>query len=526
MKSFATLFETLDQARDASEKVEALKRYFAETPPADAAWTVHLLKGGHMPRLVPSRILREWVSEKLDLPPWLLEACHTETGDLAETLALLWPGQGTGLDISFHSLFEEHLLPLRDAETEAQRTSIFALWDASTRTERLLINKIILGGLRMDVGRGLTSKALAEFAGLDPALVEHRLMDDEIPTPTAFQNWLATDNPEAPLKRPYPFFLAMPLTKHLSSLGNPYEWQMEWIWDGIRAQLIRRGGETLLWSRDEELITDAFPEILREAEELPDGTVLDGVVLAWREERPLPFGDLQSRIQKRNPSPKLQREIPVAFLALDCMEIQGVDIREMPLYSRVSHVVPMFGIDECHHFRVSEPLNFETWPELEPLLAQSRQRGATGLMLKRLDSPYREGRLPGDWWKWTAPPHTLDAVLIYAQAGEGNQADAFVHYTFALWEGEELVTFAKCISELSESETKQVDAFVRENTLEKHGPVRVVKPEWVGEVAFDALWPSKRHKSGIAVRSPRVRRLQADKSPQAADTLDTLRTLL
>ena len=526
MKAFAHLFETLEQARTPSEKVEALTRYFTDTPPADAAWAVHLLKGGGMPRPVPARSLREWVTEKLALPPWLLEACHAETGDLAETLSLLWPERGAGLDLPFHKVLEEHLLPLRDADPETQRTSLFALWDDCTRTERLLVNKILLGGMRVNVDRGLTAKALAEFAGLDPALVEHRLMTDVAPTANAFQTWIASDNPEDPLKHPYPFFLATSLTTPVSALIDPHAWQVEWHWDGIRAQLIRRGGETLLWSRDEELLSDAFPEIIREAGELPDGTVLDGVILAWHNESPLPFGELQRRIQKKNPGPKLQNEIPVVFLAVDCMEIQGVDIREMPLYSRVCQVVPMFGIDECDHFRVSEPLKFETWADLEALRIQSRQRGATGLMLKRLDSPYREGRVPGDWWKWSAPPHTLNAVLLYVQVADGNQPGAFAHLTFGLWENGELVTFAKCSDELSPRERSEVDEFVRRNTLEKHGPVRVVKPEWVGEIAFDGLWPSKRHKSGIAIRSPKLLRLHPDKSPEAADSLESLRSLL
>lgn len=523
MQRFCELFNRLDQTRKTSEKVEALRDYFASVPAEDAAWAVYVLKGEKMRRLVKTNRLREWVAEEAGVPVWLLEASYAEAGDLAETLARLWPAEGKGLGMSLHELIETHLLHLGD-DPAVQQVKLRGIWSKCTMDERFLVNKILTGGFRMGVARALTARALAEVAGIEPSLVEHRLMGQWEPTAASMRALMAPEGEDAvSVNHPYPFYLASPLSGEVSDLGETADWQAEWKWDGIRAQLIVRGGEVMLWSRGEEVISDGFPEIVEGARVLPDGTVLDGELLAWKEEQALPFGELQRRINRRNPSAKLRGEVPVIFMVYDCMEVHGVDIRAMPLYARVSQAVPMFGTEETPGFRVSEPLDFRTWAELTELRELARARGVEGVMIKRLDSAYRSGRKRGDWWKWKVEPFVLDAVMVYAQAGHGRRAGLYTDYTFALRDGEDLVPFAKAYSGLSDAEMKEVDTFIRKHTLEKHGPVRVVEPLLVCEVAFEGVQVSKRHKCGLAVRFPRVSRLRSDKSVEMIDSIEALR---
>lgn len=527
MRSFEKLFEALDATTKTSARVGALAAYFRLAPPGDAAWVVHFLTGGKMSRLVNTRLMREWVAEAADVPPWLLEECYAEAGDLAETLARLWPRDGQGLPGSLQSVVEECLLPLKDADEGEQRARLESLWNACGFSGRLLLNKFITGGFRMGVARGLVARGVAEASGLDSTVIEHRLAGEWEPTAAAWEALTHPDKEETDASRPYPFYLASPLAGPVAELGDPFEWQVEWKWDGIRAQLICRGGQVVLWSRGGELITDGFPEIAEDARHLPDGTVLDGELLAWRDENVMSFGDLQRRINRKNPGPKLRSEVPVVFMVYDCLEVHGVDIRHMPLYARVGQAVPMFGTEETPCFRVSEPLKFRTWEEAARLRDASRERGVEGLMLKRADSPYKSGRKRGDWWKWKVDPFTLDAVMVYAQAGHGRRAGVYTDYTFALRDGEGgWVSFAKAYSGLTDREMDEVDRFIRAHTLEKHGPVRVVEPLLVCEVAFEGLRESKRHKSGIAVRFPRVSRLRKDKTPDEADDIHALRALM
>lgn len=526
MERFRALFLALDATRKTSERLQALQAYFAEAAPEDAAWAVYLLLGEKLRRLVKPALLRVWVAEAAGIPLWLLEAAYAETGDLAETLARLWPGAGPGITLPLQKLIEETLLPIRSLPEEAQRAVLEKLWRQGTVVDRLLLNKLITGGFRMGVARGLTARALSEVSGLEPALIEQRLMGGWHPDAAAFHALLRREEGANDLHRPYPFFLASPLEGEPESLGPASAWQAEWKWDGIRAQLLRRGDTVMIWSRGEEVVTDSFPEIACGAQDLPADTVLDGELLAWKDGRPLPFGELQRRILRKNPSQKLQAEVPVIFMVYDCLEVHGVDLREMPLYSRLGQAVPMFGTEDTPSFRVSEPLPFEDWSSLKTLRGLARERGVEGIMLKRIDSPYRNGRKRGDWWKWKMDPYVLDAVMVYAQAGHGRRAGLYTDYTFALRDGGDFVPFAKAYSGLSDAEMKEVDQFIRAHTLEKHGPVRVVAPLLVCEVAFEGIQRSNRHKCGIAVRFPRVSRLRKDKAPGEADTLEALRQLL
>ncbi|MEM1204309.1 MAG: ATP-dependent DNA ligase [Acidobacteriota bacterium] len=529
MRAFAELFERLDATTSTKAKVAAMTAYFGSAPPADAAWVVFLLSGQRFKRLISTGDLRAALLESTDLPQWLFEECYASVGDLAETLALLGTAEGSGDpdDLPLSRWIEERILPLRDLDEQGKTAAVLSWWGALPRREAFLLNKVLTGGLRVGVSRTLVCRALAEVAGLEPADVAHRLMGDWTPSATAFEALIAPDAEANVHSRPYPFYLASPLEgdpgELHGTLGDVGEWQVEWKWDGIRAQLIRRRGETFLWSRGEELITDRFPEIRDPAAHLPDGTVLDGEVLAWRDGAPLPFSVLQKRIGRRAPGRKILADAPVAFLVYDLLEQGGVDLRTEPLWERRRALEALLGDGP---FLPSPEVTGADWGELARLRGESRSRGVEGLMVKRRDSPYRTGRKKGDWWKWKVEPMHLDGVMIYAQAGHGRRSNLFTDYTFAVWRGDELVPVAKAYSGLDDAEIRELDRWIRRHTRERFGPVRSVEPEQVFELAFESIQRSPRHKSGIALRFPRIARWRKDKTPRQADTLEQVTTLL
>jgi DNA ligase-1 len=390
--------------------------------------------------------------------------------------------------------------------------------------QRFAWNKIITGEFRVGVSQSLVVRAVAAVSGLDGAVVSHRLMGDWQPTAAFWMQLVATDAGDADVSRPYPFFLAYPAEGAIEELGDVGEWQVEWKWDGIRAQLIRRSGRTFVWSRGEELMTDRFPELKALGPQLPEGTVVDGEVLPWKNGEPLPFAQMQRRIGRKVLGPRILSEVPVVMVAYDLLELHGEDIRERPLEFRRAHLEEIAPPDSA--LIVSSVVRAETWVDLTARREEARARKVEGFMLKRLGSPYRVGRRRGDWWKWKIQPYSVDAVLIYAQPGNGRRASLFTDYTFGVWDGDKLVPFAKAYSGLTDDEIRQVDAFVRGNTIEKFGPVRAVKPELVFELAFEGIQRSPRHRSGIAVRFPRMARWRTDKKAEAADTIETIRALL
>jgi DNA ligase 1 len=528
MRRFAELYDALDGTTGTNAKVEALSRYFATAPAADAAWAVHFLTGRRPRRLAASGKLRAWAADAAGIEPWLFEECYHAVGDLAETIALLLPG-GTGADdLPLNRWIEERLLPLQHEDEAGRRAGIESAWRELSGTELFVWNKLITGGFRVGVSQSLVVRALARVSGVEPSAVAHRLMGAWDPSPDFYTALFRSDTRDADISRPYPFFLAHPLESEPASLGVVGEWQAEWKWDGIRAQLIRRDGQTFLWSRGEELITERFPELADAAAMLPDGTVLDGEILPWEDEAPMPFAQLQRRIGRKVLGPKILREVPVALLCYDLLEHGGVDIRAMPMIERREMLERLFaGTTSAGRFRISPLIRADRWSALAEARAASRERGAEGLMLKRAASAYGVGRRRGDWWKWKVEPLTADAVLVYAQRGSGRRASLYTDYTFAVWNEEgELVPFAKAYSGLTDAEIRRVDAFVRRNTRDRFGPVRTVTPELVFEIAFEGIQLSTRHKSGIAVRFPRILRWRTDKKPEDADTLATIRALL
>ncbi|MBX9694472.1 MAG: ATP-dependent DNA ligase [Cyanobacteria bacterium] len=537
MKDFAQLFFALDETNKTSEKTKILRDYFSSAPAEDCAWAVYFMTGRKMRQLVPRERMRVWTQELAEINDWMFQESYDAVGDFAETISLLLPSIETESEGSLADWVERRLIPLRGMDEVSQKESLIESWKSLSDSERLVMNKMITGGLRLGVSQQLVVKALSDASGLDEAAIAHRLMGEWQPEAKFFRALMDENLDDTQISKPYPFYLAYPLEQPLEALGDVGDWLVEWKWDGIRSQVIKREGEVFIWSRGEELLTERFPEITEAAACLPDGTVLDGEILAWRDAEVLPFHDLQKRITRKSITAKLLQEAPVVLMAYDILEVDGVDIREQPIFERRKKLEALLSpgaLDElpsCRAqlnplLRVSQCVFANSWEELSVVRGQSRKMKVEGFMLKRENSKYGVGRRKGDWWKWKIDPYTIDAVLIYAQRGSGKRASLYTDYTFGVWRGTDLVPFAKAYSGLTDAEIKEVDAFVRRNTLEKFGPVRTVKPELVFEIAFEGIQSSPRHKSGVAVRFPRIHRWRTDKPIDEADSLDTLLSLL
>lgn len=534
MKRFTDLYQALDNTNRTNEKIAAMRAYFDDAPPADAAWAVYFLSGRRPKRLLSALLLRRWAAEVAGIPEWLQEESYHAVGDSAEAAALLLPPANAASERPLHEWVTEGIVPLRELDEAGQRAAVVKAWGRLDDAQRYLFNKLITGGFRVGVSQRLLTRALAESAALPDTLIAHRLMGAWEPTPEFYEMLTHPERQaEEVAGRPYPFFLAYPLEAAPETLGDVAEWQVEWKWDGIRAQLIRRDGEIFLWSRGEELVTERYPEVVEAAAALPD-CVLDGELLAWDfdADRPQPFAALQQRIGRKNLTRKTLAGTPVILLAYDLLEWAGEDWRARPLVERRAQLETALAAAAGSWLRLSAVVEAATWADLASLRETSRERGVEGFMIKRRTSPYRVGRKRGDWWKWKIDPFSVDAVLIYAQRGSGRRAGLYTDYTFALWTGEpgdparELVPFAKAYSGLTDAEIREVDRFVRTHTTERFGPVRSVTPQLVMEIAFEAIQASNRHKSGVAVRFPRILRLRDDKSIEEADTLDHLKSLI
>jgi len=532
MKLFTELYTRLDQTNKTNEKVQALKDYFAQAASADAAWALYFLSGRKPRQIVPSKLIRQWAMEESGIPEWLFMESRDTVGDTAETIALLLPSNPAMDSTPLHVLVEERLLPLRKSDEATQRTEVLKAWRGMDYAQRLVYNKLISGAFRIGISQLLVMRALSNLTGLETDIIAQRLMGEWEPTPEFFEKVTnkKLEDDDTPIARPFPFHLAYQADFPLEDLGAVGDWQAEWKWDGIRAQVIKRAGQVFIWSRGEELITERFPEIATAAEKLPDGTVLDGEILPWSAtEGVMPFTSLQRRIGRKNLSAKMLAEIPVILQCYDILESGGTDIRPEELKKRRKLLEKTLkGLDEETRaiLRPTDVVKGGSWDELAAIRESSRARKVEGFMLKRYESPYRTGRHRGDWWKWKIDPYTIDAVLIYAQKGSGKRSNLFTDYTFAVWRDGELVPFAKAYSGLTDAEIRQVDNFVRRNTKETFGPVRSVEPKLVFELAFEAIQKSTRHKSGVAVRFPRIARWRQDKTPEQADSIESIYALL
>lgn len=531
MKAFANLYASLDETTKTTAKVEALVRYFGSVDPADAGWAVYFLVGRKPRQAVSSRKLREWAAAEVGIPEWLLGECYDAVGDSAEAVALLLPASERSSDRPLSEWVETVLLRLRERDEEDQRQILLETWAEMDRTQRFVWNKLISGEFRVGVSAQLVTRALAKVGGLEPGAVAHRLMGDWTPSADFYRSLIHPDDADANLSRPYPFCLAYPIDETgagIEALGNPSDWQAEWKWDGIRCQLIRRRGETFLWTRGEELVTDRYPELAGLGPMLPDGTAIDGEILVFGDGQVRPFAELQRRIGRKTVGKKLLADVPVALFAFDLLEVGGEDIRNLPLRERRARLAEIVEATNVPgRLLLSPVVAGDTWEAMAEHRSQSRDHLAEGLMLKRLDSVYQVGRVRGDWWKWKIAPITVDAVLTAARRGSGKRASLYSDYTFSVWdESGQLVPFAKAYSGLTDEELQKVDTWVRRHMVEKFGPVRTVTPELVFELAFEGIQRSTRHKSGIAVRFPRIARWRTDKKPEDADRLETIRAML
>ncbi len=547
MKSFVELYTRLDRTNSTNAKLSAMREYFRKAEPACAAWAVNILSGRRQKRLLGPAQLREWLAESVGLPDWLVEQSYAHVGDLAETAALLHHtvkaasqdgSQYASVEVGL-SAWMERLLLLRNLEEGEKRQWIQAQWQQSPLAEGFVKTKLLTGALRVGVSQTLVVKALAQEYDLPTAVIQRRLMGDWQPTAANYLDLIGPDDGRHDVSQPYPFCLAYPLEKDPATLGGAELWLAEWKWDGIRAQLIKRQGNIFLWSRGEELVMHSFPEIVQAAEALPDGVVIDGEILGWtfasdadaQQEmdevcgKPLPFNQLQRRLGRKKVGPKLLGEVPVILQAYDQLESDGISMCGRPLLERRSGLQKTLSYAVSPHLRLSPALQ-GSWEYLAGLRHSSRERGVEGFMLKRLDSVYQAGRVKGDWWKWKVDPYTVDAVLLYAQAGHGRRSNLYTDYTFAVWEGEQLVPFAKAYSGLADSEIVELDRWIRKHTKERFGPVRSVEPVQVFELAFEGIALSKRHKSGVAVRFPRIQRWRKDKLVEQADSLTLVKSLV
>jgi DNA ligase-1 len=544
MIRFARLFERVDRTTSTNAKVDAMAEYFTSAPPEDAAWAVFFLTGRRLKRLIPGASIRDWTLAATGLESWMIEECYAIVGDGAETAALMldvaraFPGLSdsrlNGVEgrsatdapdnPNLATWVEERILPLRQLDPVTQQTRVTEWLLSLDRWQRFILLKLLTGELRLGVSQTLVVRALAQSADLPTTTIAARLMGEWQPTAEWFATLVARGETADDRSRPYPFYLASPLEDDITTLGDPSSWLIEWKWDGIRAQLVKRAGAVHLWSRGEELITHRFPEIAAAATRLADGTVLDGEVLAFRDERPLPFSALQQRIGRQKLVAQMVRTVPVVFMTYDILEHEARDVRAEPLSARrlaLEHLLASPSI-----LRISARVEPPSWDALARLRAESRTRGVEGFMIKRLDSPYGVGRKRGDWWKWKIEPYTIDTVLIYAQPGSGKRASLLTDYTFGVWNEGELVPIAKAYSGLSNEEIAELDRWIRRHTRERFGPVRHVEPVHVFELGFEAIAPSSRHKAGVAVRFPRMLRWRKDKPAAEADTLETLKTLI
>ena len=524
MQIFAELIHRLDQSNKTGDKLEALDWFFSNASAADSVWVIAIFSHRRPKRQVSTRQLRNWCQEKAGIPDWLFEESYQTVGDLAETIALLLPAPTRTHSVSLSDWIT--WLQALPSEEALKKQKILAAWDQFTSLERFVFNKLITGGFRIGVSQNLLIQALSKFTGLPQAQVAHRLMGNWDPEQISLQELLHPENSEEDYSKPYPFFLAHPIETEFLESSTVSEWIAEWKWDGIRGQLIRRGQQSFIWSRGEELANDKFPEILEFLDQLPDGTVIDGEVLAYQEDSPLPFSVLQTRITRKSLSKKILLEAPVSFIAFDLLEWEGKDLRNEPLSKRKAFLEEL--VQQANHpkFKLSSTLPFGSWEELARVRENAREVQTEGLMLKKKDSLYETGRKRGAWWKWKLDPLHIDGVLIYAQKGHGKRADLFTDYTFGVWDGELLVSFAKAYSGLTNAEIREVDAYVKKNTKEKFGPVRTVNPGLVFEIAFEGIQASPRHKSGVALRFPRIARWRKDKTIDQANTLADLKALL
>ncbi len=534
MEEFANLVLTLGSSTKTNDKLLALQDYFNNADDKDKVWMIAIFSGRRPKRIVNSTLLKNLCLEMIHIPAWLFEESYHTVGDLAETIALLLPEPTKISTAAKHGLayYLESFIQLEKEEEAIKKKFIVDAWMQFNHTERFVFNKLITGGFRIGVSQKMMVNALAKSVSISSSVIAHRISGNWHPASTLFSSLLSEDDSGLDFSKPYPFYLAYAIENEVSDLGNIHEWQAEWKWDGIRGQVIKRNNELFVWSRGEELVTEKFPEFEGFKNALPNDVVIDGEIICIGPGTnngiplPLPFALLQTRIGRKNITKKQLTEAPVGFIAYDLLEMDGADARNIPLTGRRALLEKIITHVQHPSLLLSPLIHTVNWEALKEKRLTSREIGSEGIMLKRKDSIYQVGRKRGDWWKWKIDALTIDAVMIYAQKGHGRRSNLYTDYTFAVKDGDKLVSFTKAYSGLTDKEFNEVDNFVKRNSIEKFGPVRTVKPELVFEIAFEGIAASNRHKSGVALRFPRMSRWRKDKKPDEINTLDDLKQLL
>jgi len=525
MKHFAQLIQELELSNKTNDKITALVNYFNTADDKDKVWVIALFTGKKPKRPIKAALLKQWAIEITKTPEWLFTESHHNVGDLSETIALLLPPAKNTSHLFLHQWIEG-LHKLEGKDDEIKKQFVLSAWNMLGNQERFIFNKLISGNFRIGVSNKMLVNALAKQSDLESTQIMHSIMGKWSPFEIAFNDLITGAHVNTDNSWPYPFCLAYALENEVQNLGEINDWQAEWKWDGIRGQIIKRNDELFIWSRGEELVTEQFPELHFLKDVLPNGIVLDGEILAVKNEKVLSFSTLQQRLNRKTINKKQLEEAPIGFFTYDLLEFGGQDLRGEPLSTR--RKILEETMDQIKNTQVicSPVIKCNSWQELTNLRETARAVNSEGIMLKKLSSNYHSGRKRGDWWKWKINPYNVDAVMIYAQKGSGRRANFFTDYTFAVRDGEKLITIAKAYSGLTDKEIKEVNTFVNKNSIEKFGPVRTVKPELVFEIAFEGIAESKRHKAGLALRFPRIIRWRKDKNANEINTLDDLRQLL
>lgn len=525
MKHFAEFINAVDTTNKTINKINALVQFFEEADERDKLWLIALFTGKRPKRPVKTSLLKAWCMEITQLPEWLFLESYSRVGDLGETISLLLPEPEHTIEKPLYQWMNE-IKQLYRASEEEKKAYVCEAWNGLSQQERFIFNKLIGGSFRVGISKKTLVNGLSKYSGIEPNQLMHSIMGKWEMDGISFQDLISGKHINYDDSKLYPFCLAYPLDKEPKALGSPSEWQAEYKWDGIRGQIVRRNGKIFIWSRGEELVTPQFPELVEVLSEIPYDFVIDGEILPLKDGNVLLFNDLQKRLNRKNVSPKLLKEVPIGFYVYDCMEFEGEDIREQPLSYRREILEKIITPHINQTLQLSTILEFSDWEKLSELQQDARLLNSEGLMLKHLHSPYHTGRKKGDWWKWKVEPLTIDAVLTYAQRGSGRRSGYYTDYTFAVRNGDALVNIAKAYSGLTDEEIKEVSRFVRNNAIEKFGPVRTVKPELVFEIAFEGIALSNRHKSGVALRFPRIKRWRKDKTIQDIDTIETVKSLI
>lgn len=520
MIAFAELLERLVFTPSRNAKIALLRRYFATQPDPDRGIGLAAVTGELSFTAAKPGLIRELAGARTD--PVLFAWSYDYVGDLAETVALMWPAAATDAP---PPRLGEVVQALEEAPKSALPGLVAGWLDASDASTRFALLKLITGGLRVGVSARLAKVALAELGGVEPDEVEevwHGLAPPYLP----LFAWLEGHSPrpdplDAPVFRPP--MLAHPLEAGDLAGLQPAEWRAEWKWDGIRVQLVSTPGGKRVFSRGADDISAGFPEIV---EAMNFRAVLDGELLVVRDGAVAPFADLQQRLNRKAVTMKMMQSFPAAVRLYDILFDGAEDVRGLPFDARRARLEEWYARVHPTRMDLSELIHFGSLDELAVLRDGARAASIEGLMLKRADSAYVAGRVKGLWWKWKRDPLTVDAVLMYAQRGHGKRSSYYSDYTFGLWRGEELVPVGKAYFGFTDQELAWLDRWVRNHTVARFGPVRDVEKALVLEVAFDAAQLSTRHKSGVAMRFPRIARIRSDKPAAEADRLEALMALV